>query len=516
MTAKDRPPVSVDVVIPTSGRSSLAELLSALASGSVSPPGWVVLVDDRRSPDGPLLSRGAPGPLRKRLLVVRGRAAGPAAARNTGWRASGARWVAFLDDDVIPAPDWMERLLDDLSGLKEGVAASQGNLRVPLPKGRRPTDWERNVRGLEGAPWITADIAYRRRALARLGGFDERFPRAYREDADLALRATRAGYTLVRGERTSFHPVRPAPPFVSLRLQSGNADDALMLALHGRGWWRAAKVPAGRRPGHLATTAAGTTALLALLARRRRPAVLALSLWMALTAEFAASRLAPGPGTPREVAAMLATSALIPPAASAHWLRGLLRARSLLRDDSRAPHPLPVERLPEAVIFDRDGTLVRDVPYNRDPGRVEPVPGAREALQRLRASGIALGIATNQSGVARGLIDRRELLAVNQRVEELVGPLGFWAVCPHAPEEGCQCRKPAPGLVLRAARALSSDPSRCVVVGDTGADVEAARTAGARAILVPTPATRPEEIRSAPEVAPDLPSAVDLILGETL
>jgi len=103
--------------------------------------------------------------------------------------------------------------------------------------------------------------------------------------------------------------------------------------------------------------------------------------------------------------------------------------------------------------------------------------------------------------------------AVNARVEELLGPLGAWTWCPHAPDDGCDCRKPAPGLILRAAEQLGVDPERCVVIGDIGADVDAARAAGARGILVPTPVTRAEEIAAADEVAPDLPTAVERALG---
>jgi HAD superfamily hydrolase (TIGR01662 family) len=165
------------------------------------------------------------------------------------------------------------------------------------------------------------------------------------------------------------------------------------------------------------------------------------------------------------------------------------------------------------VLLDRDGTLVVDVPYNGDPARVEPVPGAREALDRLRDAGVRVGVVSNQSGVARGLVTRDAVDAVNERVEELLGPLGPWAVCLHGPGDGCGCRKPAPGLVLRAAEELGVDPRRCAVVGDIGADVEAARAAGARGVLVPTSATRPEEVRAAPEVAPTLAAAVDLLLG---
>jgi histidinol-phosphate phosphatase family protein len=144
---------------------------------------------------------------------------------------------------------------------------------------------------------------------------------------------------------------------------------------------------------------------------------------------------------------------------------------------------------------------------------VTPVPGARAALDRLRAAGIRLAVVSNQSGVGRGLLTRAQVEAVNRRVERLLGPLGPWLVCPHAPEDGCECRKPAPALVTRAAAALGVAPGDCALIGDTGADVEAARAAGARAVLVPNAATRAEEVAAAPEVAPDLPAAVRLLLG---
>ncbi len=170
---------------------------------------------------------------------------------------------------------------------------------------------------------------------------------------------------------------------------------------------------------------------------------------------------------------------------------------------------------PSAVLLDRDGTLVVDVPYNGDPDRVVLVDGAREALDRLRAAGVPTAVVSNQSGVARGLLTRAQVDAVNARLVELVGPLGTFHVCEHGPEDGCACRKPAPGLVLEAAAALGVAPERCAVIGDIGADVGAALAAGARPVLVPTAVTRPEEVAAAPEVVPDLAAAVDLLLGET-
>ena len=166
------------------------------------------------------------------------------------------------------------------------------------------------------------------------------------------------------------------------------------------------------------------------------------------------------------------------------------------------------------MLFDRDGTLIADVPYNGDPARVEPMPGAAAALERLRAAGIPTAVVSNQSGLARGLLAPADVAAVNRRMEELLGPLGPIEVCPHSPTDGCECRKSAPGLILRAAARLRADPRRCAVVGDIGADVEAARAAGARGVIVPTPRTLPEEIAAAPERAPDLNAAVDLLLGD--
>jgi histidinol-phosphate phosphatase family protein len=501
--------MSFDVVVPTLGRDSLGRLLDALGSATGPPPGRVLLVDDRRDRSSPLLGTDLPD----RVEVVAGRAAGPAAARNLGWRRATAEWVAFLDDDVVPSATWLADLAADLEGLGPDVGGSQGRVVVPVPEGRRPTDWERNVRGLETARWATADMAYRREALEEAGGFDERFPRAYREDADLGLRVLRAGYRIVSGRREVRHPVRAAGRFVSVRLQAGNADDVLMLALHGRGWRHRAGVPAGRRPRHLVVTGLGLGGLGGLLLARRVAVVSGLG-WLAGTVELALARVLPGPRTPGEVATMAVTSVLLPPAATFHWLRGWLRLPRLLADRERAPRPLDSSRsAPKAVLLDRDGTLVVDVPYNGDPERVVAMPGAREAVGRLRAAGVPTAVVSNQSGVARGYVRVEQVEAVNRRVEELLGPLGPWMVCPHGPWEGCRCRKPAPGLIVAAAGALGVEPADCVVIGDIGADVEAARAAGARAVLVPTAGTRDEEVAAAPEVAPDLLAAVELLLG---
>lgn len=139
---------------------------------------------------------------------------------------------------------------------------------------------------------------------------------------------------------------------------------------------------------------------------------------------------------------------------------------------------------PCAAIFDRDGTLVVDVPYNGDPNAVRPAQGAREAVRRLREAGIPIGVVSNQSGVARGLITIGQVEAVNRRVDELIGPFDAWLYCPHAPDDACECRKPKPKLILEAARMLGVDACCCVVIGDKPSDAEAAENAGARSIVV--------------------------------
>ncbi|MGW9549479.1 HAD-IIIA family hydrolase [Citricoccus zhacaiensis] len=509
------------LVIPSVGRPSLDRLLETVAAldTDASHPGPVeiVVVDDRREPaeTGTRLAPLMPTVDGEPVRVVRGYGRGPAAARNRGWRAvdDSVEWIAFLDDDVELPTTWARDLATDLAACPPEVAASQGRITVPLPTDRAPTDWARNTASLQEADWATADMAYRRRVLEEVGGLDERFPRAYREDADLALRVRLAGYRLVRGHRNILHPVRPADDWVSQRVQAGNADNALMRRLHGPHWREQAQAPAGAFGWHVATTTAaalaaiGTVGWMAGSRGAGRIAGAGIVAWSALYGRFLGRRLAPGPRPgdpefPAELRRMALTSATIPPSAVRHRVRGWMQHRST--------GPWPVR--PRAVLFDRDGTLVHDVPYNGDPDQVDPVDGARGLLERVRAAGLGTAVVTNQSGVARGLVSRDQVDAVNERIDRLLGPFDSWQVCPHGPAENCPCRKPRPGMVLAAAKALGVRPEECVLIGDIGADIEAAQSAGARSVLVPTHVTRPEEVSDAPVTAPDLATAVELVL----
>ena len=488
--------MSFAVVIPTTGRPSLQAVLDVVGGNSGDGLQDIVVVDDRPGAEKSLALDPA-------VRVLRSGGRGPAAARNVGWRAVRAEWVAFLDDDVLPGPDWAQRIADDLRDLPPNVGASQGRIEVPLPTDRRPTDLERGTAGLATARWITADMAYRRTALQRVGGFDERFSRAYREDADLALRVLGAGYRIVTGRRRTTHPVRLAGPLASVWAQRGNADDALMRRRHGRGWRERIGDGPGRLRWHALTTAAAAVASGAAARRHRLLAGAAALAWLGLTVEFAWRRIQPGPRDLAEIGRMVATSIAIPPVACWHRLAGELRWR----------HVTPAAAVPAAVLFDRDGTLIHDVPYNSDPTAVRPLPGVKQALDRLRELGIPVGVVSNQSGVARGLISPEQLERVNARVTQLLGPFDVLCVCVHGEHDGCGCRKPAPGLVHAAAGQLGVPVDRCVVIGDIGADVTAATAAGARGILVPNGRTRPAEIHAAPQVAVDVTAAVELALS---
>ena len=454
------PTPSYSIVIPTIGRRSLRTLIDQLVACSGPGPECVVVVDDRpfaSGPAEPLSFDAAPWPIR----VIRSGGRGPAAARNAGWRVARSPWVAFLDDDVEVGKDWMTHLCVDLSSLVADVAGVQGRIEVPLPASRRPTDWERNTAGLQDAAWITADMAYRRAALQAVHGFDERFRRAFREDADLALRVRAAGWRLVRGNRTAVHPVRPVADWVSLRVQAGAADDVLMRNLHGPHWREKAQAgPPGRFRWHVATVVSAGAAAIAILARRKEFALGFAFCWFALAADFLARRLLPGPRPggdvfPAEVRRMGVTSLTIPFAAVAHRLRGYLRF-------GRRTPPWPLEV--RAVLFDRDGTLVHDVPYNGDPAKVPAVDGAKVVLGRLRTAGVKVGVISNQSGIGRGVLNNDQVLAVNERIEGELGPFDGWQFCPHIAADGCSCRKPLPGMVLAAALRMGN--SAVPVCGD--------------------------------------------------
>ncbi len=148
-----------------------------------------------------------------------------------------------------------------------------------------------------------------------------------------------------------------------------------------------------------------------------------------------------------------------------------------------------------AVFLDRDGTIIRQVHHLVDPRQIRLLPGAAEAIRRLNRAGWAVVIVTNQSVVARGMTDERRMREINDEVLRRLTGRGAQVdrveSCPHHPagkvaryRRRCRCRKPAPGMFLRAARILSLDLTRSVVIGDGAGDILAGKAIGAATILL--------------------------------
>jgi D-glycero-D-manno-heptose 1,7-bisphosphate phosphatase len=184
-----------------------------------------------------------------------------------------------------------------------------------------------------------------------------------------------------------------------------------------------------------------------------------------------------------------------------------------------------------AVFIDRDGTLTEEVGYVNHPSRLRLLPRAAEAVRRLNAADVAAVVVTNQAGIARGYFSADVLRATNEalvaQLKDAGAHLDGIYVCPHHPTEGvppyravCDCRKPAPGLLQRAAAELGLDLAASTMVGDKASDLVPARSVGARGVLVLTGYGRGEweyrraEFAVAPDhVADDVLGAVDWVLA---
>lgn len=182
----------------------------------------------------------------------------------------------------------------------------------------------------------------------------------------------------------------------------------------------------------------------------------------------------------------------------------------------------------ETVFLDRDGVINRDSKdYIKCWEEFEFLPGSLAALARLTAAGLRVILITNQSAVNREMITRDTLADIHKHMREAIqtggGRLDDIFVCPHRPDENCACRKPAPGMILAAARKYGLDLSRCAMVGDSSRDIGCAARAGCgRTVLVTSginPAAEQDQLAAlglaADHVAPDLSGAVDWLLAPT-
>lgn len=316
-------PIVVSVVVPTYKREDLiARCLEALAVQDFDPQAYEVIVcdDAALATTRQLVERFADGAkCRVRYLPVIG-LHGPAAARNAGWREAEGKYIAFTDDDCLPQPGWLKA---GVHALDTGADAATGKVVMPIPD--RPTDYERDAAGLTTAEFVTANAFVRRAALKEVGGFDERFRMAWREDSDLHFSLLERGlWITTTPEAVVVHPVRPAPWGVSLKMHRKTLYDALLYKKHPQ-LYRQRIHPFPWR--YYVILAAAVAAVVGVVMAWPALAAGSMLVWLALTAEFCWRRLQGASRSPAHVAEMVYTSALIP-FWSLYWrIRGALQWR---------------------------------------------------------------------------------------------------------------------------------------------------------------------------------------------
>jgi len=317
--------VLVSVVVPTYRRPQLLErCLRALVAQSFDPARYeIVVADDADDPHTKqqVLSwrQRVHGPTQILYVPVWDRH-GPAAARNAGWRLAAGRLIAFTDDDTIPRRDW---ILRGLAAMREGVAAAAGRVYVPLPEGR-PSDYERDASRLGSGEFVTANCFVRRDALAAIGGFDERFTAAWREDSDLFFTLLEAhGKVVAAPAAVVVHPVRPASWGVSLKQQRKILFDALLYKKHAALYRR--MIRRTPRWDYYGIVLALLVAIAAAAAGWPGVAAAAFAIWAGATTALCVRRLRGTSRTPVHILEMVATSILIPPLAVFWRLVGAVR-----------------------------------------------------------------------------------------------------------------------------------------------------------------------------------------------
>lgn len=315
--------IVVSVVVPTFKREDLiAKCLGALAVQDFDPQDYEVIVcDDAALPSTKtLVEQFAPSsPCSVRYVPVIG-LHGTAAARNAGWRAARGKYIAFIDDDCVPQPGW---LAAGVHALDQGAYAATGKVVMPIPD--RPTDYERDAAGLTTAEFVTANAFVRRSALREVGGFDERFRMAWREDSDLHFSLIERGLWITTApEAVVIHPVRPVPWGVSLKMHRKTLYDALLYKKHPQ-LYRQRIHPFPWR--YYLIIGAAVTAVVGVVMAWPALAAASIVVWLLLTLEFCWRRLEGASLSPAHVAEMAHTSALSP-FLSLYWrVRGALQYR---------------------------------------------------------------------------------------------------------------------------------------------------------------------------------------------
>ncbi|HEY8609264.1 MAG TPA: glycosyltransferase [Noviherbaspirillum sp.] len=307
--------IAVSVVVPSKGRPQLLNrCLASLVLQRFDPERFEIIVVDDGPDDGTRevvtdWASHTEGKGPEVIYIPSMGPHGPAAARNHGWRAARGAIIAFTDDDTIARTDWLK---NGVRAFEDGVDAVCG--RIVMPLSGTPTDYELDAKQLENAEFVTANCFCRRKVLEDLGGFDERFLSAWREDSDLYFRLIDYHANIVREPRAvMMHPVRPAGWGVSLQQVKKVQFDALLYKKHRQLYRR--RIRATPRWDFYLTVAALALALAALPFGARLLAGAAGAVWLLMTARFCARRLRNTSHSPSHVLEMVVTSMLIPPLA---------------------------------------------------------------------------------------------------------------------------------------------------------------------------------------------------------
>jgi len=316
----------VSVVVPTCRRAVLLDrCLAALAAQDLDAADYEILIaDDAASSETrrqiEAWAQRAEAPVRYLPVVW---AHGPAAARNVGWREANGSIIAFTDDDCIPDTGWLKA---GVRAFTTGVAAVTGRVVVPLPG--TPTDHEHDAAGLESGVFVTANCFVRRQILEQVGGFDERFSAAWREDSDLHFTLLRQGGRIVRVPfALVVHPVRPARWGVSHKQQRKSLFNALLYKKHPRLYRQ--RIRAWPPWDYYAILIALGLALGMWAGGQQRMLTIALATWVLLTALFCLRRLELTSRAPGHIIEMIVTSALILPLSVFWRFYGALKVRVL-------------------------------------------------------------------------------------------------------------------------------------------------------------------------------------------
>jgi GT2 family glycosyltransferase len=307
----------VTVVIPTFRRHDLLQnCLAALAQQQLPKDQFEILVVD----DGnePAVAERLQVISQQTGLAVRylgqPQRRGPAAARNAGWRSARTPFIAFTDDDCLPQPTWLST---GLSQFNRGAQVITGRVRMPLPE--QPTHHDKTTALLETAEFVTANLFCRRSVLEQVGGFDERFDIAWREDSDLHFKILDARIPILTcPEAVIVHPLRSAPWYAPLRDERKNRYDALLFKKHPTLFRE--RIPAYRWLvlRYYVSVVSFFIGLLGLATGNNQVAALGLCLWLLLTLLLMSERLSGQSINGESIKAAFLTS-LASPFLSVYW-----------------------------------------------------------------------------------------------------------------------------------------------------------------------------------------------------